>query len=110
MPGDLLTTASSIQCPHGGQATLTTANSRTSATANVLLETDVHIVAGCTFTLPGPKPSPCVKIEWQAGATRAGVNGTPVLVKSSVGLCYSPENAPQGTAVIVNTQMKASAQ
>jgi hypothetical protein len=109
MPGNILTTASSIMCPHGGQATLTTANSKTAAGAMALLETDVHSVTGCPFTLPGPKPSPCIRIEWSAGATNATVNGTPVLVQSSVGLCYSPESAPQGTAIIVNTQMKASA-
>jgi hypothetical protein len=38
------------------------------------------------------------------------VNGTPVLTQSSIGMCYSPESAIQGVAVIVNTQMKVSAQ
>lgn len=111
MPGNFLTTASTIMCPHGGQAILTTANSKVNAvSAQVLLESDVHSVAGCPFTLPGPKPSPCIRIEWNSGAIKAQVNGTNTLVQSSIGICYSPEGAPQGAAIIVNTQMKVSAQ
>lgn len=110
MPGNLLTTASTIMCPHGGQATLFTANVRAYAGgAPVLLETDVHPVAGCPFTLPGGKYSPCVRIQWSGGAGSTPVNGTPVLVQSSIGQCYSPEGAVQGVAFIVNTQLKASA-
>ncbi len=111
MPGNLLTTASTIMCPHGGQAILSTSNARCLADgAPVLLESDIHPVAGCPFTLPLPKYSPCVRIEWAAGAGRATVNGTAVLVKSSIGKCISAEGATQGVAIIVNTQIKASAQ
>jgi len=110
MSGNILTTANVITCPHGGQATLTTSNSHTSAGAQALLETDVHTVSGCVFTLPGPKSSPCVRIEWSAGASRVTVNGTAVLVESSVGKCFSAEGATQGMAIVVNTQMKVSAQ
>ena len=109
MPGHLLNTASTIQCPHGGSAILTTSNISTSAEgAPALLETDIHPVVGCPFTI-GTKPSPCLRIEWSAGAAMASVAGTPILVKSSIGTCYSPENAPQGVAIIANTQMKAQA-
>lgn len=111
MPGHLLTTASTVQCPHGGQAILFTSNARvTAAGAPVLLVSDVHPVVGCPFTLPGPKPSPCVRIEWAAPAGRSDVGGTAPLVKSSVGKCISPEGAPQGVAIIVNTQTKDSSQ
>jgi hypothetical protein len=111
MPGHFLTTASTIMCPHGGSAILQTSNTVVKAEgAPVLLETDIHPVAGCPFTLPGPKPSPCVRIEWSAGTTKVKVGGTPALVRSSVGRCISPEGAPQGVAVIVNTQMKVTAQ
>lgn len=109
MPGQILTTASSITCPHGGTANLTTANTTTGASgAKSLLETDIHTVTGCPFTI-GNKPSPCLRIEWSAGAGMVKVAGTPVLVQSSIGICYSPENAPQGVAMIVNTQQKATA-
>jgi hypothetical protein len=110
MPGKLLTTGSTVQCPHGGQATLSTGNSKVSTTAGkVLLESDIHTVAGCAFMI-GTKPSPCLRIEWTGGAAKSKVNQTGVLVESSIGLCYSPEGAPQGPATIVMADQKASAQ
>lgn len=106
---DLLTTSSTIQCPHGGQAVLTTANGRVSADrARVLLESDVHTITGCPFTV-GSSPSPCVRIDWSGGASKARVNGTAVLHKTSIGQCLNAPGGVQGVAVIVNTQMKASA-
>lgn len=99
-----------MQCPHGGQAILITSNTKLLVdNAPALLETDVHPVAGCPFTLPGPKYSPCVRIEWTAGAAQAASNSIKVLVKSSVGKCISAEGAIQGVAIIVNTQIKTSA-
>lgn len=110
MPGDALTTASTIQCPHGGRALLLTSNTQTSAGgAPVLLESDIHPVVGCPFTI-GPKYSPCIRIEWTAGASKATIQSVNVLVQSSIGKCINPEGAPQGVAIIVNTQMKAFAQ
>jgi hypothetical protein len=100
-------------CPHGGTAILTTSNSKLSVGGvPALLQTDVHAVAGCPFQIPvgaGTKPSPCIRIEWQAGTTKLGVGGPGVLVQSSVGICYSPEGAPQGTAIIANASPKVNA-
>jgi hypothetical protein len=110
MPGKVLTTGSGVQCPHGGQASLMTANQKASTmTGKVLLETDIHTVAGCAFTI-GTKPSPCIRIEWKAGATKVKANSTAILLQSSVGLCYSPEGAPQGPATVTQADTKASAQ
>jgi hypothetical protein len=113
MPGNILTTSSTVLCTHGGSATLTTANSKVMAdNMPALLESDVHTVAGCPFQIPigtGTKPSPCIRIEWSAGSSQLQVNGVGVLLQSSVGKCYSAEGAIQGVASIVNTQMKASA-
>ncbi len=114
MPGNILTTGSTVLCPHGGSATLTTANSKVMAdNMPALLESDVHAVAGCPFQIPigtGTKPSPCIRIEWSLGAVQLQVNGVGVLLQSSIGKCYSPESAIQGVANIVSTQVKASAQ
>ncbi|MCP4117244.1 MAG: hypothetical protein GY737_17980 [Desulfobacteraceae bacterium] len=110
MPGNLLNTSSIIICPHGGQAVIFTSNTRVSAQGSpVLLESDVHPVAGCPFTV-GPKYSPCIRIEWAAGTARSAAGGTPELNRASVGTCYNAEGAPQGVAIIVNTQIKASGQ
>ena len=110
MPGYILTTSSQVKCMHGGTAILTTANTKMMAdNTPALLESDVHSVAGCTFTLPGPKPSPCVKIEWSMGAMMCKSNGTKVLVKSSIGKCSSAEGAIQGVAIVSQTQTKTTA-
>ena len=103
----LLTTASQVMCPHGGQATLITTNTQVTADGSpVLLESDVHMVAGCAFTI-GPKYSPCVRIEWSAGTSTSNGSGTKFLTQSSVGKCLGAEGATQGVAMVVNTQMKA---
>ena len=110
MPGYVLTTMSQVMCTHGGTAVLTTANTMSKVdNAPVLLETDIHSVAGCPFTLPSGKPQPCIRIEWTMGATMCKSDGTPVLVQSSVGKCISAEGAIQGVALIAQTQTKANA-
>jgi hypothetical protein len=75
--------------------------------AYALLESDIATVVGCPFTI-GPKYSPCVRIQWSAGAVKVKA-GAAVLVSSSIGICYSPESAPQGVAIISSTQPKVSA-
>jgi hypothetical protein len=109
MSSPILTRASQIQCVHGAPAVLTTSNGVTKVQqAHALLESDVHVVTGCPFTI-GTKPSPCVRIEWTAGASRVKVQGTKVLTRSSVGKCINAEGAVQGVAIIASTQMKGSA-
>ena len=89
---------------------LTTADTKMKVENSLaLLETDVHSVVGCPFTLPGPKPSPCVRIEWTAGAFMCKCDDTKVLIRSSVGKCFSAEGLMQGLAMIAQTQMKARA-
>jgi hypothetical protein len=95
---------------HGGTAVLTTANTQLKVDgAPALLESDVHSVAGCPFTIPPAKPSPCIKIEWAMGAVMCKSNGGGVLIQSSIGRCISAEGAIQGIAIIAQTQMKIQA-
>ena len=107
MPGPLLTTAATITCTHGGMAKLTTTNARIQAGAAVLLESDVHTVTGCPFTLPSGTSSPCVRIEWSAGAGSVSIGGGKALVSSSVGKCLNAASAPQGLALVVPGQTRA---
>ena len=108
MPGPFLTTAATITCTHGGQATLSTANQKVKAGGpQVLLESDVHTVAGCPFTLPNGTSMPCIRIEWSAGASSVKVNGGKPLVQSSVGKCINAPGAPQGVAIVVPGQFRA---
>jgi hypothetical protein len=106
MPGPFLTTAATVTCTHGGQATLSTANTKARAGAAILLESDVHTVAGCPFNVSG-SPVPCVRIEWAAGAGSVKVGGTKALVQSSVGKCLNAASAPQGVAIVVPGQFRA---
>jgi len=84
----ILTTASIVQCPHAGSVQLSTSNTLASVGT-------------------GTKPQPCVTVIWQVGATQTKVNSTPVLLQTSVGLCFSAEQIPQGPPVVVNVQQKA---
>jgi hypothetical protein len=111
VPSPILTTASTVMCPHGASVTLTTSNSVAMAEGSpMLLVTDIHTVSGCPFQVPaGPttKPQPCVTVQWMVGANETKVNGTPVLLQTSVGLCYSAEQIPQGPPNVVNVQQQA---
>jgi hypothetical protein len=89
-------------CPHGGRAILATTNARILLGGQpALTMTDVHMIAGCPFVIV-LKPSPCLRIQWVSGATKMTVGGVPVLTQASIGLCLSPEQAPQGPAIIAN--------
>jgi hypothetical protein len=102
--GYLLTTSSVLMCPHGGTVTAISSNARARAQGGfVLRPTDTFVVGGCPFMI-GPKPSPCVLVRWVVSGLRGKVLGGQVLTDASVGLCLSPENAPQGTALVVVAQ------
>jgi hypothetical protein len=103
----ILTTSSTVMCPHGGMAQLLTSNTLALVDgAPMLLQTDLHPIAGCAFA-PGGVPSPCLTIRWVTAATQTSINQVPVLLQTSVGLCLNAAQAPQGTALVVQTQQKA---
>ena len=103
----LLTTASTVLCPHGGSAILATSNTQAMVqSAPVLLLSDVHPIAGCAFA-PGGVPTPCLTIQWLTGGTRSAIGGVPALLQTSVGLCLNAAQAPQGTAIVVQAQTQA---
>lgn len=107
MGAKILDSGCSIQCPHGGKATIVTGNTRVKVDGPfALLATDTFIISGCSFTVPPGTPMPCLTIQWLAPATRVKVNQTPVLLQTSVGLCLNATNAPQGTAVVNGNQTK----
>lgn len=94
---------------HGGTVILTTSNTKLMVdNSPALLESDVHTIVGCSFFM-GTKYSPCVRLEWSGGAAKATSSETKVLVRSSIGKCYSGEGATQGVAIVAMTQMKTTA-
>ncbi len=103
----LLTTNSTVQCPHGGTVTLTTSNTKVQADgAFALVVGDTGTVAGCPLVI-ALVPSPCVQVLWTSGAAKAAA-GTPLTDESSVGICIGG-TGPQGVALILNTQTKVEA-
>jgi len=110
MAGNAITTASTLMCPHGGQVNIISTNARTQAGAFIARATDTFVIAGCPFTLPGPKPSPCVTVRWIVPDMRVTVSGGPTLSQGSTGLCLSPEQLPQGPVNVVATQARVSTQ
>jgi len=102
----ILTTTSTVMCPHGGMAQLITSNTETQIDgAFALLLTDVHPVVGCPFAPVAP--SPCVSIRWVTGAVQTKLHEVPVLLQTSVGLCLNAAQAPQGPAIVVQAQQRA---
>lgn len=102
----ILTTSSTVMCPHGGQAQLFSSNTSASIDGSpILLQSDQHPIAGCSFS-PGTY-SPCVLIRWVTGASRTSINNVPVLLQNSVGLCLNAAQAPQGQAIIAHAQQSA---
>jgi len=102
----LLTTTSVVACPHGGHALLATSNTEAMVDGvYALLLTDEHAIIGCPFAPVAP--SPCVKIRWITGATMTSLRGVPFLLQTSVGLCLNAAEAPQGPALVLQTQRRA---
>ncbi len=104
----LLTSASAILCPHGGTVQAIAGNARTSfGGAFALRASDTFLVAGCPFSLP-TGPHPCVRVQWVQPAARSQVLGDVTLTEASVGLCIAPDQAVQGTALVVAAQPRVS--
>lgn len=109
MPGFLLHVGATAMCPHGGQVSIISSNTRVMVSGQpVATFGDTYLVAGCPFTVPGPKPQPCVKVQWLVPAARVLINGQPAILQTSTGLCLSAEQIPQGPPNVLVTQMRAS--
>ncbi|WP_211305329.1 hypothetical protein [Crossiella equi] len=104
---NLLHVNATITCPHGGQTTITPAQTRTTASGQpVSTVADTFTIAGCPFTV-GQKPQPCVRIRWTRPSVAIRVNGSPALLEDSTGLCLSAEQVPQGPPRVVTAQRRA---
>ena len=107
MPGTLVHVGSTAICPHGGQVTIISTNTRVLVNGMpVATLGDTYLVAGCTFTVPPGKPQPCIKVQWLVPASRVLINGQPAILQASTGLCLSPEQIPQGPPTIIATQVR----
>jgi len=101
----LLTTGSTLMCPHGGTVTGTPGATRAQVDGMILRATDSFSIAGCTFNVSGVA-QPCTTVQWVVTGQRVKHGGDLVLTEASVGLCLGP--APQGTVIVSATQGKVS--
>jgi hypothetical protein len=112
--GNTLNINSMLKCPHGGTVQIISSNVQVMVDGvAAALATDQFVIAGCSFQIPvgaGTKPSPCVSVKWLMADMRTKVGGAATLNKSSVGLCQTAEQIPQGPVSISSTQPKVSTQ
>jgi uncharacterized Zn-binding protein involved in type VI secretion len=115
MPGLFMHAGATVQCTHAGPATIMPTQRRVLVNGMpVALMTDQIMVAGCVFTIPGPKPQPCVLIKWLMPSARVMINGQPAMLISAPGtgpgICQSVEQIPQGPPIVsvVQTRVIAS--
>jgi hypothetical protein len=107
MTGKSLNLNSTLECPHGGKVVITSTNVQTSGgSAKLVTNTDQFKIVGCPFQIPTtpPIPSPCISILWLIADGQVRVKGSFTLGQSSIGLCLSSLQIPQGAVVIKNTQ------
>lgn len=113
MPGFVVQVGATVQCTHGGSASIASTNVRVKVGgAAAALLPDPTTVAGCPFQIPvgpGTKPSPCVTVQWKVGSQRVKVMGQSLVLQDSQGTCNSPEQAPQGTPIVATTQVRVKA-
>jgi hypothetical protein len=109
MPGLVFHVGASATCPHGGQVSTISANQRVTMNGQAAaLASDTFTVAGCGFsTQKGPQP--CVAVRWTSPATRVTVNGQPLILQSSAGICQSADQIPAGPPTVTAIQARVSA-
>jgi hypothetical protein len=114
MPGFLMHLNAACQCTHAGPATIVPAQTRVLVSGQpVATMTGQIAVVGCAFTVPGPKPQPCVTIKWLMPSGRVLVMGQPAMLLPSPGvgpgICQSAEQIPQGPPVVSAVQPRVIA-
>ena len=114
MPGFLLHTNAVVQCTHGIPAQIPPVQPRVVVSGQpVATMASQILIAGCPFTIPGPKPQPCVTVKWLMPAARVLVMGQPALVQPTPGvghgLCLSAEQIPNGPPMVSAMQPRVFA-
>ncbi|MEM9190799.1 MAG: hypothetical protein AAGF12_16565 [Myxococcota bacterium] len=101
MAAALITTKTTMVCPHGGTviATKLVPGAKVMG-GEVLTLADAFQITGCPFML-GNTPHPCVTIQWQPKGTGPRSPEGELLTSETIGICQGPSGAPQGTVSFV---------
>jgi len=98
--GFILNSGSTVMCPHGGQVSMITTNMRVMVEGQPAVTIDDQgQVAGC------PSGS-CASVVWLVPASRVFVNGKPVILSHSSGMCRGADTSPKGTPIMISTQTR----
>ena len=122
MPGYLLNVNATAQCTHLAPVAIAPAQTRVLVSAQpgaqpepVATANSALTVGGCPFQVPtpaGPKPQPCVRVQWSMLSTRVLVMGQPVLLQpgpgTGPGICESTEKIQQGPPNVNTVQMRVT--
>jgi len=114
MPGLLLHVNAVMQCTHGVPAQIVPAQPRVLVSGQpVATMSSQVLVAGCPFTVPGPKPQPCITVKWLMPSARVLVMGQPAMLQpapgTGPGLCVSAEQIPNGPPIVSAVQPRVMA-
>lgn len=114
MPGLLMHANAVCQCTHAAPATIVPTQARVLVSGQpVATMTSQIMVAGCPFTLPLPKPQPCITVKWLMPSVRVLVLGQPAMLVPAPGpgpgLCQSAEQIPQGPPIVSAVQLRVIA-
>lgn len=108
--GKIVEVGASAKCSHGGSVSISPGSSKVKVDGKAAaIKSDTFTIAGCTFTIPPSKPSPCTKIKWLTAATKVKIEGQAAILSDGNALCQSAEQAPQGPPTISSTQTKVKA-
>ncbi|MEV7084828.1 hypothetical protein AB0O07_02800 [Streptomyces sp. NPDC093085] len=106
MSGNLITTGSTISCPHGGRvaAVSGTASGATGVRVDGALlpaPGDAFRVTGCPHTVGGV-PDPCLSVRWMPVRSKGVVlvDGEPLLSDATAALCLNAALVPQGAPAV----------
>jgi hypothetical protein len=109
MPGFLVQVGAMAACPHQGQVSVVSSNTRVLMSGQPAATlADSYPIAACVFTLPNGKPQPCLSVRWVTPATRILINGQPAILQPSSGICLSAEQIPQGPPTVTVTQTRVN--
>ena len=114
MPGLMMHANAVCQCTHAAPATIVPTQARVLVSGQpVATMTSQIMVAGCPFTLPLPKPQPCITVKWLMPSVRVLVLGQPAMLVPAPGpgpgLCQSAEQIPQGPPIVSAVQLRVIA-
>ena len=114
MPGFLMHVNAACQCTHAAPATIVPTQPRVLVSGQpVAVMSSQIVVTGCLFTIPGPKPQPCITIKWLMPSARVLVLGQPAMLLPAPGvgpgLCQSAEQIPQGPPIVSAVQLRVIA-